>query len=94
MTQRNTDILKAMTTIRSQNPEKRRRNYFAGLLMLVFLAILLGALVVGVTIYKQVADVQLSTNEGRLGKQLIANTVRARDAALARPRRVPRHGHL
>lgn len=83
MTQRNTDILKAMTTIRSQNPEKRRRNYFAGLLMLVFLAILLGALVVGVTIYKQVADVQLSTNEGRLGKQFIANTVRARDAANA-----------
>lgn len=83
MTQRNTDILKTMTTIRSQNPEKQRRNYFAGLLMLVFLAILLVALVVGVTIYKQVADIQLSTNESRLGKQLIGNTVRARDATNA-----------
>lgn len=81
MNQRNTDILNALTTIRSEKPEKRRRNYFAPLLMLVFLAILLMALVTGVTIYKEVADIQLSTNEGRLGKQLIGNTIRARDGA-------------
>lgn len=83
MTQRNTDILNALTTIRAEKPEKRRRNYFPALLMLVFLAILLVALVTGVTIYKNVANIQLSTDEGRLGKQLIGNTVRARDGVNA-----------
>lgn len=83
MTQRNTDILKALTTIRAEKPEKRHRNYFAALLMLVFLTILLIALVTGVTIYKNVASIQLSTDEGRLGKQLIGNTIRARDGANA-----------
>lgn len=53
--------------------------------MLVFLAILLVALVTGVTIYKNVANIQLSTDEGRLGKQLIGNTVRARDGSERRP---------
>lgn len=79
MTQHNSDILSAMSTIRAQNPGQKPRRLFVGLLMLVFLAILLVALVCGVTVYQRVAQIQMTTNEERLGQQLIANNVRAKD---------------
>lgn len=79
MKQSNVDIVKALTTIRASGSEKDRSGLFSGLLMLVFLAMLMLALVVGVTTYQKVANAQFYSNEARLGRQLIANNVRSLD---------------
>lgn len=81
MRQSNVDLVKALTTIRSTGLDKNRSGLFSGLLMLVFLAMLMLALVVGVTTYQRVANAQFASNEARLGKQLIANNVRSLDGA-------------
>lgn len=73
------DIVNAMATIRNENGRKSRNNFFVGILMLVILAILLIALITGVTIYQRVANIQMQTNQERLGAQFLANNVRAID---------------
>lgn len=75
----NTDILKTMTIIRIGKPIYVSQKSSTRILMLVFLAILLIALVLGVTVYKNVATIEMSADEGRLGKQVIANVVRSDD---------------
>lgn len=81
MKQTNADIVKAMTTIRSSKAGKNRAALFSGLLMLVFLGILLLALFTGVTIYQHVANAQLSSDQNRLGTQVIANNIRSKDGS-------------
>lgn len=81
MNSQNIDILKTMSTIRARKPGQTPSNLTMGLLLLVFLAILLIALVAGVTVYQRVAGIQQTTNEERLAQQIIANNVRAKDGA-------------
>lgn len=75
----NVNIAEALATIRSTGNDKSSSGLFSGLLMLVFLAMLMLALVLGVTTYQRVANAQFSSDEARLGKQLIANNVRSLD---------------
>lgn len=79
MRQTNMDIVNAMATIRDDKFGKSHNNLFVGILMLVILAILLIALVTGVTIYQRVAGIQMQTNQDRLGAQFLANNVRSLD---------------
>lgn len=81
MKQSNADIIKALTTIRTANAGKNRAGLFSGLLMMVFLAILLLALFLGVSVYQHVATAQLASDQGRLGKQLLANNIRSKDGS-------------
>lgn len=75
------DIVNAMGVIRDGSDRRSHHNLFVGILMLVILAILLVALVTGVTIYQRVAGIQTQTNQDRLGMQFIANNIRAKDGA-------------
>lgn len=75
----NIDILKTMTIIRIGKPPFISQKSSTRILMLVLLAMLLIALVLGVTVYKNVATVQIAADEARLGKQVIANVVRSDD---------------
>lgn len=79
MKQNNANIAKALMTIRDSGADKGPSSLFSGLLMLVFIAMLMLALVVGVTTYQKVAGAQFDSNDARLGKQLIANNVRSLD---------------
>lgn len=81
MKQTNSNLVKALTAIRSTNAAKNRSGIFSGLLMVVFLAMLILALVLGVTTYQKVANAQFSSNDARLGLQLIANNVRTYDGS-------------
>lgn len=56
---------------------------FTVLLFLLFVAALLTALAVGTHVYRNLASARTSTDTARLQSALIANTVRARDAAEA-----------
>lgn len=79
MKQSNIDTVKTLATLRGKKLGQNRSMLYFGLLMLVLVAILLVALILGVTVFQQVASTQLATNEARLGQQLIANNVRAKD---------------
>ncbi len=71
---------RAMSAIRAEKPHHFPRQLFAGLLMVVFFGMLLIAIILGVNVYKHVANVQLSTSEDRLAMQLIGNYVHANDS--------------
>lgn len=75
-----TNIIEAMNTIRATKAHRIPKQLFVTMLMLVFFAMLLIAIISGVTVYKRVADVQITTNEERLALQLIGNYVRANDS--------------
>lgn len=59
---------------------KRERKLFPILLLSVFFATLLMALVAGVFVYRHISDVQAGNVARREGLELIANIVRANDA--------------
>lgn len=62
--------------------EKRTRaqGAFPVLLLCVFFAALLGALIAGVTVYRNISDIQEQNVARREGLELISNIVRANDA--------------
>ena len=83
MRQDQTSVPKAMSTLRDEPRSHLPRQLFVGVLMVVFFVMLLLALMVSVSIYHRVADIQFATSEDRLGKQLIANYVRTTDSVNA-----------
>lgn len=79
MNEKNADILKTLSIIRIGKPLFISQKSSTRILMLVFLAILLMALVLGVTVYKNVANIQIEGDQSRLGKQVLANEVHSDD---------------
>lgn len=58
-----------------------RKHVFSAIVMGVFFAALLLALIAGIVVYKHVTDVQAQANAQREGIGLVANAVRANDAS-------------
>lgn len=79
MSRQSDHILSTVSALRAPKGAKDSQQLFAGVLMVVFLALLLIALVLGVVVYRHVAGIQLQTSQERLGLQLVANYVRAND---------------
>ncbi len=76
------DALSKLSEVVISDPEtKRLRRLFPVLLLVVFFAAMLTALITGVFVYRHVSDVQQANVERREGLDLIANIVRANDAA-------------
>ncbi len=76
------DALSKLSEVVVSDPEtKRLRRLFPVLLLVVFFAAMLTALITGVFVYRHVSDVQQANVERREGLDLIANIVRANDAA-------------
>lgn len=76
---RNTDILKTLSIIRVGKPIFVSQKSSTRILMLVLLAVLLMALILGVTVYRNVANIQIDADDGRLRSYGIANVVRSGD---------------
>ena len=81
-TENRIDALSSVARTSQANPGPLpHKHVFSAIVMGVFFAALLLALIAGVLVYKNVTDVQTQANAQREGIGLVANAVRANDAS-------------
>jgi len=81
MSDTRTDIIDALTTTSERRTSARTGRMFTVILLVLFFAVMLAALVSGVSVYQSVASIQNDSSQNRLGLGIITNCARSNDSA-------------